>query len=285
MGADNLRDQFTIHSSAQVRELSGLDNSNPSEKIVKVSSLSNDLPVAQRERSSNPPVTKNSRLPLYAGLATTALVALAAGGIVSWQLRQPQAEVVNSANTSGESLGTDQTAKPPATEGSETLLNHFSYPEAPATDLETAQGNIKLRKAAARAYRQMVVAARQSGVDITLISGFRSIADQKYLYFDVKAERGQNASERAKVSAPPGYSEHHTGYAIDVGDSFVSATNLRQDFDKTPAFRWLRANAARYSFELSFPKNNPQGVSYEPWHWRYVGDIQSLKVFYKARGK
>lgn len=117
------------------------------------------------------------------------------------------------------------------------------------------------------------------------ISGFRSISDQKYLYFDVKAERNQDAAERAKVSAPPGYSEHHTGYAADIGDGNAPALNLNTDFDKSAAYRWLKANANRYSFELSFPKGNRQGVSYEPWHWRYVGDIQSLKTFYKARGQ
>ncbi|MGA7934447.1 MAG: D-alanyl-D-alanine carboxypeptidase family protein, partial [Kovacikia sp.] len=50
------------------------------------------------------------------------------------------------------------------------------------------------------------------------------------------------------------------------------------------ASKWLQANAAHYSFELSYPKNNPQGVNYEPWHWRYVGDIASLKTFYRAHG-
>ncbi len=59
--------------------------------------------------------------------------------------------------------------------------------------------------------------------------------------------------------------------------------NLNPDFDKTRAFKWLVANAARFSFELSFPQDNSQGVSYEPWHWRYVGDRQSLETFYKAK--
>jgi D-alanyl-D-alanine carboxypeptidase len=45
----------------------------------------------------------------------------------------------------------------------------------------------------------------------------------------------------------------------------------------------LQNNAAQYSFELSFPENNPQGISYEPWHWRFVGDSHSLETFYKAQ--
>ena len=90
-------------------------------------------------------------------------------------------------------------------------------------------------------------------------------------------------SQRAAVSAPPGYSEHHTGYAIDIGDADVPATNLSPDFENTAAFKWLRENAAYFSFELSFPRDNPQNIMYEPWHWRFVGDRHSLETFYKAR--
>ncbi|MCY7275262.1 MAG: D-alanyl-D-alanine carboxypeptidase family protein, partial [Phormidesmis sp. CAN_BIN44] len=72
---------------------------------------------------------------------------------------------------------------------------------------------------------------------------------------------------------------------IDIGDGNVPATNLSPSFDQTAAFNWLKQNAVRFNFEISFPKNNPQGVSYEPWHWRFVGDRQSLETFYKARGK
>jgi len=68
-----------------------------------------------------------------------------------------------------------------------------------------------------------------------------------------------------------------------VGDGKVPATNLSTDFENTETFRWLKTNAPRFNFELSFPLNNPQGISYEPWHWRFVGDIQSLETFYKTR--
>ena len=129
----------------------------------------------------------------------------------------------------------------------------------------------------------MTAAARSQGVILVPISGFRSVSEQQHLFFDVKAQRNQLATERATVSAPPGYSEHHTGYAVDIGDGRTPATNLSQTFEKTAAYKWLAANAARYSFEMSFPKNNPQGVSYEPWHWRFVGDRHSLETFYKAR--
>ena len=167
----------------------------------------------------------------------------------------------------------------------DTLLGHFSYAEAPANELQpmVVDRRIKLRKAAAQKFQEMAAAAGASGVVLIPISGFRSIADQEHVFFDLKSQRAQTAAQRAEVSAPPGYSEHHTGYAIDVGDGMVPATNLNPNFDKTKAFEWLLTNAVRFNFEMSFPKNNPQGVSYEPWHWRFVGDRQSLETFYKAK--
>ena len=167
--------------------------------------------------------------------------------------------------------------------GIDNVLNHLPYAQAPEAELVSIGGNYRLRKNAAAKFQSMLAAARSSGVSITTISAFRSVEDQKRLFFGVGAERGQQPTKRAEVSAPPKYSEHHTGYAIDVGDRSVPATNLNQNFDTTPAYKWLKANAATYSFELSFPKDNIQKVSYEPWHWRFVGDINSLETFYKAR--
>jgi zinc D-Ala-D-Ala carboxypeptidase len=165
------------------------------------------------------------------------------------------------------------------------MLNHYRYGETALENLEpiTADGTFKLHHKAAKAYKEMIAAAQADGVSIVPLSAFRSIKDQQELFFEVSRERNQRPQERANVSAPPGHSEHHTGYAIDVGDGRVAAVNLSPDFENTEAFRWLQTNAARFSFELSFPKDNSQGVTYEPWHWRFVGDSESLEMFYKAR--
>jgi D-alanyl-D-alanine carboxypeptidase len=167
----------------------------------------------------------------------------------------------------------------------ENILGHLPYAEAPAAQLQaiSPDGRIRLKKAAAVKFLQMQAAARAEGISLQLISGFRSVSEQQYLFFKVKEQRNQATTKRAEVSAPPGYSEHHTGYAIDLGDGKTPATNLSPTFEKTAAFRWLQNNANKYSFEISFPRNNVQGVSYEPWHWRYVGDGDSLETFYKAR--
>lgn len=165
------------------------------------------------------------------------------------------------------------------------LLGHLSYEEAPLKDLKaiTSDGRVKLRTKAAEKFLQMQSDARKQGVILVPISGFRTVSEQEYLFFSVKEQRNQQASKRAEVSAPPGYSEHHTGYAVDIGDGNAPTTNLHTDFEQTAAFQWLQANAPRYSFELSFPPDNLQGVSYEPWHWRFVGDTHSLETFYQAR--
>jgi D-alanyl-D-alanine carboxypeptidase len=116
-----------------------------------------------------------------------------------------------------------------------------------------------------------------------VLSAFRSHTLQKELFFDVKSDRNQSARERAMVSAPPGFSEHSTGFAIDLGDGLAPATNLSPSFDQTGAYAWLQANAARYHFILSFPRGNAQGVSYEPWHWRFEGSAEALKLFEPAQ--
>jgi len=125
-------------------------------------------------------------------------------------------------------------------------------------------------------------AAEADGVQLTVISAFRPIAMQKDIFFGVKSERNQSAEERARVSAPPGYSEHSTGLALDLGDEGMPQTNLSESFEGTPAFFWLQNNAHRFHYQLSFAKGNRQGVSYEPWHWRYEGSAQALQQFKAA---
>ncbi|NJK36037.1 MAG: D-alanyl-D-alanine carboxypeptidase family protein, partial [Oscillatoriales cyanobacterium SM2_2_1] len=168
------------------------------------------------------------------------------------------------------------------------LFGHFRYDQAAVAELRTvaraADGyEFKLRASAAQSYLDMAAAAQQEGIELTVISAFRSTEEQEKLFFDISRQRNQSLQQRAQTSAPPGYSEHHTGNAIDLGDAAVPSANLSPTFEQTRAFRWLEQNAKRYSFELSFPRNNCQGVLYEPWHWRFVGDPESLKMFYQNR--
>ena len=175
-------------------------------------------------------------------------------------------------------------------EGAPDLFGHRPYTEAPLAQLRTVSRagdgyEIRLREAAAKSYLSMDAAANADGVDLVVISGFRTIAEQQQLFFEISKQRNQTPAQRAKVSAPPGHSEHHTGYAMDIGDGSAPSTNLSTNFEKTAAFQWLQSNAAKYGFEMSFPTNNPQGVMYEPWHWRFVGDDASLATFYKKQNR
>jgi len=131
------------------------------------------------------------------------------------------------------------------------------------------------------AFQVMVAAAKAEGVFLMPISGFRTIADQRLL-FEKQIERKGSEEAASKWSAPPGYSEHHTGYAIDIGD-MNSDTDLKMTFQDTNVYRWLTVNANRFGFEQSFPHNNQQGVSFEPWHWRYVGSARAGQIFVVAR--
>ena len=195
---------------------------------------------------------------------------------------QPQVKSDSLEQPESSAIRPDRVEPIPNKPSQEDLLGHLPYKVAPQSELEaiTPEGNLQMRSAAAQKFKQMQAAARAEGINLVPISAFRTTEAQGQLFFGVKEQLVQDAAKRAEVSAPPGYSEHHTGYAIDLGDGGAPATNLEVEFADTAAFGWLKQNALKYSFELSFPPNNKQGVSYEPWHWRFVGDRHSLETFY-----
>jgi zinc D-Ala-D-Ala carboxypeptidase len=159
---------------------------------------------------------------------------------------------------------------------------HLPYSEASDNELVSIGNGERLRRTAAASFRRMQGAAAQAGIALVPLSGFRDRAEQNSLFYDVAAERGQSLQERAQTSAPPGYSEHHTGYAVDIGDGNEPGYDFNQAFAQTDAGRWLQANGGKYGFELSFPPG-VTCVSYEPWHWRWVGDPESEQTFQTAR--
>jgi D-alanyl-D-alanine carboxypeptidase len=121
-----------------------------------------------------------------------------------------------------------------------------------------------LAPAAAAKWREMSAAALSDGVVIKIASAFRSI-DRQAEIIRGKLAQGLPLDTVLCVSAPPGYSEHHSGRAIDVTTEVVGS--LEPEFEKTAAFRWLSKNAGQFGFALSYPAENPYGYDYEPWHW------------------
>jgi D-alanyl-D-alanine carboxypeptidase len=120
---------------------------------------------------------------------------------------------------------------------------------------------------AARAYQRMIAAATRAGIAIQLVSGFRS-AEYQLVILKRKLARGDQIDDILRAIAAPGYSEHHTGRAVDL--TTPGCRPAEPEFEESAAFAWLNRYAGDFGFRLSFPRENPHGIAYEPWHWCYV---------------
>lgn len=117
----------------------------------------------------------------------------------------------------------------------------------------------------------MFSAAQADGVNLTVVSAYRSYADQESTYAYWVSQYG-DAALADTVSARAGFSEHQTGLAVDIGQDDGACT-LATCFSNTAAGRWAEANAASFGFIVRYPqgKDATTGFSWEPWHLRYVG--------------
>jgi D-alanyl-D-alanine carboxypeptidase len=118
----------------------------------------------------------------------------------------------------------------------------------------------------AEAWENMRSSALRNGVTLLIGSAFRSIDYQTQL-IEYRMTKGRSLIDILASMAAPGYSEHHTGQAIDI--ITLDSEPFTESFEVTPAFTWLKNNAGSFGFKLSFPRNNPYGFVYEPWHWRF----------------
>jgi D-alanyl-D-alanine carboxypeptidase len=125
-----------------------------------------------------------------------------------------------------------------------------------------------LRIDAARAWQHLREAALADGIVLEAISGYRS-HDYQLGIFARKRARGLEIDDILAVNAAPGFSEHHSGLALDIGTP--DEPPAEASFEATAAFAWLRDNAGGHGFGMSYPRDNPHGIVYEPWHWRYAG--------------
>ena len=130
-----------------------------------------------------------------------------------------------------------------------------------------------------QAFNKMAEAAkREQNIGLKILWAYRSGALQQQ-HFQA-AQRKHGDRQGIRWVAPSGYSEHHTGWALDIGDELNPKADDNPTFENTAAYRWLYQNARRFYFELSFPKNNWQGVGFEPWHWRFVGTTEAYNTFH-----
>ena len=126
----------------------------------------------------------------------------------------------------------------------------------------------RLHPMAAEAWRGMQTAAEKDGVTLLVVSAYRSVEYQRAL-IQRKLDRGMSIAAALRINAAPGYSEHHTGRALDL--TAPDCPPLEQGFESTSAFAWLGEHAGQHRFRLSYPRDNPHGITYEPWHWAYTG--------------
>ncbi|MEP6632656.1 MAG: M15 family metallopeptidase [Luteimonas sp.] len=124
-----------------------------------------------------------------------------------------------------------------------------------------------LRANAGRAWSRMHETALRDDVVLDAISGYRS-HDYQLSIFERKLARGQSIDDILEVNAAPGYSEHHSGCALDIGAP--DEPPAEESFENTSAFAWLTARAADFGFAMSYPRGNPHGIVYEPWHWMFT---------------
>ena len=122
----------------------------------------------------------------------------------------------------------------------------------------------RLTKKTFNAWSKMKESAANDNVVFFLVSAFR---DPQYQHDLIarKIEKGILLQEILRVNAAPGFSEHHTGRAVDIGTQDCEV--LDEVFEKTAAFKWLQENAESFGFSMSYPRDNTAGFAYEPWHW------------------
>ena len=122
----------------------------------------------------------------------------------------------------------------------------------------------RLAPEAAARWQQMVEAAAADGVRLLIVSGFRDFEYQAGL-IRRKLEAGQAIGEILTVNAAPGFSQHHTGLAVDIATP--GSRPLTEEFEDSEAFRWLTRRAGEFGFSMTYPRGNEYGFVYEPWHW------------------
>jgi len=164
------------------------------------------------------------------------------------------------------------------------LVVHRWCPQPPTNTLVliggSRDGKLEHRAQAetVAAFRYMSEEAKRQGIRLHVIWAFRDPKLQHEHFEEAKKKHGPRNG--IKWLAPPGFSEHQTGWVLDIGDGDDPEADDNPMFERTRAFNWLRTNASKFHFELSFPPGNWQGVSYEPWHWRFVGTPEAQRAFH-----
>lgn len=152
-----------------------------------------------------------------------------------------------------------------ATERRQSL--HLDCEDLVSVGLDLAGREAQLERSTAASWWALRDAAARDGVALGIVSAFRSFDYQRQIIAS-KLAAGKTIEEILRVSALPGFSEHHTGRAIDMGTP--GSQPLTAAFAETTAYTWLTQHAFEFGFRLSYPQNNPHGIIFEPWHWLHA---------------
>lgn len=144
----------------------------------------------------------------------------------------------------------------------------------------TAVYGATLHTAAVEPYKKMIDASKLAGHDISSSSSYRSYADQAYTYQYWESYSGH--AEADMYSAYPGYSEHQTGFAVDL----QTPGCVLECFGDSAAYDWIIENAHKYGFIERYPDGlqDITGYNYEPWHWRFVG-VETATEYMRSGAK
>ena len=155
-------------------------------------------------------------------------------------------------------------------------VSEFFVPET-LRKVEATGMSQSMRDDAATALEEMFAAAKEEGVTLSTVSGYRSYSKQSTIYARKKASQGEEEADR--VSARPGTSEHQLGLAMDIVKK--NSSQLNTAFAETEEGQWVAANAHRFGFIVRYLKEyeDVTGYMYEPWHVRYVGKEQAQAIY------
>lgn len=143
---------------------------------------------------------------------------------------------------------------------------HVECADLVSIGLDLAGRDQWMERQAAAQWQAMREAAGLDGATLAVVSAFRSIDYQQQIIAR-KLAAGQTMEQILAVSALPGFSEHHTGRAIDVGAP--GFPQLTESFEQTDAFAWLTEHGHEFGFRMTYPRGNSLGVNFEPWHWLF----------------
>lgn len=196
--------------------------------------------------------------------------------------KKSNTEIIATINTHQEENAYEETKESDTTKNILININKYykvneDYEPSEITNinLQYAYANNKLAKVANDAYVAMWNAAKESDLKLIVNTSYRTYKSQETMYENTKAASGTRAADNQV--ARPGHSDHQSGLSIDV---FEINSQTMATFKDSPAYVWLKENAYKYGFIERYPEGKEYitGFTYEPWHWRYVGEEAAKKI-------